>query len=271
MAVRGFFWTLLAAMITCGASLAQDNIRGGTEPIVSSIDPSKLTYDILVDGNLERDDPANLKFKTLQAAYAAAAPGTEEKRTVIGIKPNVYLLPVSAPLTPSLRITKNYITFLGLTNNRRSVVLADNYGLQQGADDNGYILDVNAVGFTMKNLTVINFCNTDYEYPGDRSKNLRKRSDVITQAVALQAAGDKHVYENVALLSRLDTMFLRATRSYFAYVYAEPAYISHHDACLPPCLHSSPFHFPKQSRASRLRVDESPSILVALIQRYPCY
>jgi hypothetical protein len=95
------------------------------------------------------------------------------------------------------------------------------FWVSQGADDNGYILDVDAIGFTMKNLTVINYCNTDYEYPGDPSKNFRKRSDVITQAVALQAAGDKHVYENVALLSRLDTMFLRTTRSYFKNVYIE--------------------------------------------------
>jgi hypothetical protein len=200
---------------------AQDNVRGGAEPIVSFIDPSKLTYDILADGNLDRDDPANLRFKTLQAAYAAAPPGTEGHPTVIGIKPNVYLLPAKTPRTPSMRIAKNYITFLGLTNNRRSVVLADNRGLMQGAEDNGYILDVDAVGFTAKNLTVINFCNTDYEYPGDPSRNLKKRSDVVTQAVALQAAGDRHIYENVALLSRLDTMFLRTARSYFKNVYIE--------------------------------------------------
>jgi hypothetical protein len=213
--------TLLAVFIVCVSGLAQDNVRGGKEPIVSSIDPSKLTYDILVDGNLDRDDPVNLRFRTLQAAYAAASPGTDQKRTVIGIKPNVYLLPASEPRTPSLKITKNYITFLGLTNNRRSVVLADNRGLMQGAEDDGYILDVDAAGFTAKNLTIINFCNTDYEYPGDAGKNLKKRSDVITQAVALQAAGDKHVYENVALLSRLDTMFLRTARSYFKNVYIE--------------------------------------------------
>jgi len=220
VAIR-LFLALLALLISGVSALAQDNVRGGREPIVNSIDPAKLTYDILVDGNLDRDDPANLRFKTLQAAYAAAPAGSEEKRTVIGIKPNVYMLPANAPRTPSLRITKNYITFLGLTTNRRSVVLADNRGLQQGAEDNGYILDVDAIGFTLKNLTVINFCNTDYEYPGDPGKNLKKRSDVITQAVALQAAGDKHVYENVALLSRLDTLFLRTTRSWFKNVYIE--------------------------------------------------
>lgn len=204
-----------------GSASAQDSVKGGAEPIVSSIDPAKLTYDYLVDGNLPQDDPANRKFKTLQAAYAAAPEGTEAKPTVIGIKPNVYQLPGLAPRGPSLSIEKNYITLLGLTDNRRTVVLADNRGLQQGADDDGYIIDVDATGFTAKNLTIINYCNADYEYPGDPSKNLTKRSDVITQGVALQARGDKHVYENVALLGRLDTMFLRTTRSYFKNVYIE--------------------------------------------------
>jgi len=203
------------------AARAQDNIKGAAEPIVASIDPATLTYDYLVDGNLAQDDPVAKKFKTVQAAYEAAPAGTEEKPTVIGIRPNVYQLPGGAPRTPSLSIRKNYITFLGLTNNRRAVVLADNRGLMQGADDDGYIIDVSATGFTAKNLTILNYCNTDYEYPGDPAKNLHKRSDVITQAVALQAAGDKHVYENVALLSRLDTMFLRTTRSYFKNVYIE--------------------------------------------------
>ena len=200
---------------------AQDDVRGGSEPIMRSIDPAKLTYDYLVDGNLSQDDPAAKKFKTLQAAYEAAPAGTEVKPTIIGIKPNVYQLPGPATRGPSLSIRKNYITLLGLTNNRRAVVLADNRGLMQGSEDDGYLIDINATGFTAKNLTVINYCNTDYEYPGDPGKNLTKRSDVITQAVALQAAGDKHCYENVALLSRLDTMFLRTTRSYFKNVYVE--------------------------------------------------
>ncbi len=200
---------------------AQDNVRGSAEPIVAAIDPAKLTYDILVDGNLAQDDAANKKFKTLQAAYEAAPAGTEAHPTVIGLKPNVYPLPSTVSRTPSLRITKNWITFLGLTNNRRAVVLADNRGNQQGADDNGYILDVNATGFSLRNLTVLNYCNTDYEYPGDPRKNLIKRSDVITQAVALQCQGDKHVYENVAFLSRLDTTFIRTARSYFKNVFIE--------------------------------------------------
>jgi hypothetical protein len=209
----------LAVFVLCRVS-GQESIKGGAEPLVNSIDPARLSYDFLVDGTLPHDDLAAKKFKTLQAAYAAAPAGTESKPTVIGIKPGVYKLP--GPMRgPSLSITKDYITLLGLTNNRRAVVLADNRGLMQGAEDDGYIIDVNATGFTAKNLTIINYCNADYEYPGDSSKSLTKRSDVITQGVALQAAGDKHVYENIALLGRLDTMFLRTTRSYFKNVYIE--------------------------------------------------
>jgi hypothetical protein len=42
----------IALLVLGGFAKAQDNVRGGVEPIVSSINPSKLTYDILVDGNL---------------------------------------------------------------------------------------------------------------------------------------------------------------------------------------------------------------------------
>jgi hypothetical protein len=198
---------------------AQDKVAG-QEPIDPTINPATLTYDYLVDGNLPADDPANKKFKTLQAAYQAAPAGTEQKPTVIGIKPNVYQLP-GGDRIPSMTIDKDWITFLGLTNNRRSVVLADNRGLSEGSSDDGFMLMVNCTGFAAKNLTILNYCNCDYEYPGDPSKNLKMRNPTITQAVALQAQGDKHVYQNVALLSRLDTMFLRTTRSYFKNVFIE--------------------------------------------------
>jgi hypothetical protein len=211
--------SLAAILIFASFAKAQDKVDGN-EPIVPSIDPATLTYDYLVDGNLPQDDPANKKFKTLQAAYEAAPEGTEQKPTVIGIKPNVYQLP-GGDRVPSMTITKNWITFLGLTNNRRSVVLADNRGLSEGSSDDGFMLMVNCTGFTVRNLTMLNYCNCDYEYPGDPTKNLKMRNPTITQAVALQAQGDKQVYENVALLSRLDTMFLRTTRSYFKNVYIE--------------------------------------------------
>src|ERR1700742_2787037 len=132
-------------MIFPGFIEAQDKMNG-SEPIVSAIDPAALQYDILVDGNLAKDDPEHKKFKTLQAAYAFAPEGTEQKPTVIGIGPNVYQLP-GGDRVASMLIEKNWITFLGLTNNRRSVVLADNRGLSEGSSDDGFMLMVNCTGF----------------------------------------------------------------------------------------------------------------------------
>jgi Pectinesterase len=215
-------FTLLTLLACASPVHPQDNMRGAPyhgytgEPF----DTTAYSYDYLVDSSLPQDDPAHNQFKTLQAAYAAAPAGTPEKPTVIGIKPDVYFLH-GGDTEASLTITKNYITLLGLTNDRRNVVLADNRGNKEGASNNGYILMVNATGFTMMNLTLVNYCNLDYEYPGDPSKNLKMRSSVITQAVALQADGDKHIYSHVAFLSRLDTTFIRTTRSYFTHVYIE--------------------------------------------------
>ncbi len=227
--------SLLVSLTTCAllsthGSLvrAQDSAPSSGEPVVAAIDPAALTYDFLVDGRLAQDDPANKKFKTLQAAYAAAPAGTAERPTVIGIAPNVYLLPPAPGAPAGLVINKDYITLLGLTNNRRAVVLADNRGNRMGGGDgtgggggNGYVVNIDATGFTAKNLTFLNYCNVDYQYPGDPSKNLAKRSATITQAVALTTSGDKHVYENVAFCSRLDTTFIRCTRSYFKNVFIE--------------------------------------------------
>ncbi len=217
-----FLAVFLLGIVTGTAGHAQDNMRGAPYNGYTGqpFDTTHNAYDYLVDSSLQQDDPAQKKFKTVQAAYAAAPAGTADLPTVIGIKPDVYFLR-GGDTEASMTITKNYITLLGLTDDRRKVVLADNRGNKEGASNNGYILMVNATGFTMMNLTLVNYCNLDYEYPGDPSKNLKMRSPVITQAVALQADGDKHVYSHVALLSRLDTTFIRTTRSYFTHVYIE--------------------------------------------------
>jgi len=220
-------WGVLLLLFTIGVAgaafaHAQDNMRGAPYNGYTGVpfDTRGYACDYLVDASLPQDDPAEKKFKTLQAAYAAAPAGTPEHPTVIGIKPDVYFLR-GGETEASMTITKNYITLLGLTNDRRNVVLADNRGNKEGASNNGYILMVNATGFTMMNLTLVNYCNLDYDYPGDPSKDLRMRSPVITQAVALDAQGDKHVYSHVAFLGRLDTTFIRTTRSYFTNVYIE--------------------------------------------------
>jgi pectin methylesterase-like acyl-CoA thioesterase len=227
MSVRLGRWGILFAVCIAAlgarpAARAQDNMRLAPYNGYTGVpfDTTAYSYDYLVDSSLAQDEPEQKKFRTLQAAYAAAPAGTPDKPTVIGIKPDVYFIR-GTDTEAGMTITKNYITLLGLTDDRRRVVLADNRGNKEGASNNGYMFIVNATGFTMMNLTVVNYCNLDYEYPGDPSKNLHMRSPVITQAVALQADGDKHVYSHVAFLSRLDTLFIRTTRSYFTNVYAE--------------------------------------------------
>lgn len=226
MLPRGRTAILLAAFFAAlaldGPIHAQDNMRAAPYNGYTGVpfDTRADAYDYLVDGSLPQDDPAHKKYTTLQAAYAAAPAGTPDKPTVIGIKPGVYFIR-GGDTAAGMTITKDYITLLGLTDDRRNVVLADNRGNEEGASNNGYIFMVNDTGFTMMNLTVVNYCNLDYEYPGDPAKNLKMRSPVITQAVVLQADGDKHVYSHVAFLSRLDTLFIRTTRSYFTNVYVE--------------------------------------------------
>lgn len=218
---RSIFLVLLT--VTCSTfAFGQDS--NGQSPL-SYLDTSGMSYNILVDGSLPADNPAANQYTTLQAAYAAAPAGTAAKPTVIGIKPNVYNLN-GGQFTPGLSITKNYITLLGLTNDHRNVVLAGNLGNEEGAGSatdtyNGYVIVVNATGFTAINLTILNYCNVNYEYPGDSSKNLTERSSVITQAVALQTSGDQHIFDHVALLSRLDTTFIGSSRAYFNSVYIE--------------------------------------------------
>ena len=146
-----FFIVVLATRFQ---ARAQDNMRGAPYNGYTGVpfDTRAYAYDYLVDSSLTQDEPDLKKFKTLQAAYAAAPAGSPEHPTVIGIKPDVYFLR-GTDTAASMTVTKNYITLLGLTDDRRKVVLADNRGNKEGASNNGYIFMVNATGFTMMNLT----------------------------------------------------------------------------------------------------------------------
>ncbi|KHL26539.1 hypothetical protein PK98_09095 [Croceibacterium mercuriale] len=213
---------VLALLAVCSPAGAQDTLAGlGHVQGYTGIDFDTRAerYDILVDAS-RPEDPASGRYRTIHAAYAAAPAGMPGRPTIIGLMPDVYQLNGTEADT-GLHITKPDITLLGLTQDRRSVVLADNRGNRQGASNNGFSMMVDADGFSAINLTILNHCNLDYEYPGDSSKNLARRSDVITQAVALQARGDRHVYSHVAFLSRLDTLFNMTERSYFTHSYLE--------------------------------------------------
>src|ERR1700734_2741024 len=93
--LRVFAGAVLAVSAIAPIAHAQDNLRDAA-PFNGytgvAFDTTHYAYDYLVDSSLAQDDPANKKFKTLQAAYAAAPAGTPQKATVSGIKPHVYSL-----------------------------------------------------------------------------------------------------------------------------------------------------------------------------------
>ncbi len=206
---------------------AQDSAPG--TPLFSPLDTTGAAYTILVDGTLSQNNPSANQYTNLQDAYAAAPAGTATNPTVIGIKPNLYNLDTTTPGTPGLTISKNYITLLGLTNDQRNVVLYGDQGNEEGAGSptqtyDGYVIDVTATGFTARNLTIGNFCNVNYQYPGAPgvpAQTIAERNSTITQAVAIETSGDQHVFDHVSLLSRLDTTFIFSTRAYFTNVYIE--------------------------------------------------
>ena len=109
----------------------------------------------------------------------------------------------------SMQVTKNYITFLGLTDDRRKVVLADNRWQQGGRDQQRLHLCRQRQRLHHDEPhRVVDYCNLDYEYPGDprRTSKCARRSS--RRRVVIQMPGDKHVYSHVAFLSRLDTTVL---------------------------------------------------------------
>src|SRR5579862_5266687 len=143
--------TIALTTLTMGSmASAQDNLRGAPYNGYTGVtfDTTKDPYDYLVDSGLAQDDPAGKKFKTLQAAYAAAPAGMPGKPTVIGVKPDVYLLHVGESAPYSMQMTKNYISIVGLTDDRRKVVFADNRCKDEGATNDGFIFVINADGFS---------------------------------------------------------------------------------------------------------------------------
>ncbi len=176
---------------------------------------------IIVDRSVVESVPSSNIYKTVQEAYEAAQPGTAENPTVITIKPGVYLMN-GDEANNGLSITKDYLTFIGDSDDPNDIVLADNRGNNQGSTSNYNSASVvsSCTGLTMKNISIYNYCNIDVPFEKDPSQALTKRSDLETQAFAYIGAGDKHIYENCQFISILDTMSCDA-RSYFNNCYVQ--------------------------------------------------
>lgn len=185
---------------------------------------------LYVDSSLAASNSSAFQFKTIHEAVAAAVDGTQAEPMAIYIEPDVYQM--NGTLNDrGLYVDKDWVSFIGLAEDARDVVLADNRGHTIGAESASgsspaETIFITGTGFHAENLTIGNYCNVDLVYPRDASKNQAKRSSTITQAYVIGAANkekklDHYSFNNVRFVSMLDTLALGDVER----VYYENSYV----------------------------------------------
>ncbi|MBR6687485.1 MAG: hypothetical protein IKL77_01890 [Clostridia bacterium] len=133
------------------------------------------------------------------------------------IAPYVYWIhdPASESTTSAYGITKScsYLHMIGLTDNPENVVIAGNYGHDEGYQGGNWTMfNFSGDGLTLKNIRFGGYCNIDLEYPLDPSLNYPKRTTNITQCQIASYNGDKLYAENCDFISRLNMMPFNSSR-----------------------------------------------------------
>ncbi len=190
-------------------------------------DFSQWTFDVLVDPSLPEDLPSQKKFQTVQSAVDYCQSGSPDCPIIIGVAPGVYFLNGSET-TPGLVIKRDYIKLLGLSNDAKEVVLADNRGEFQGSQkQRSMSVEVCGIGFEAENISFYNYCNEPLVYPRSPSCNRPARSNSETQAYVLGVSGgggklsDRLYFKNCRFVSWLDTLAIGAKRAYFKDCYIQ--------------------------------------------------
>ena len=178
-------------------------------------------HSIIIDGTISDEDAAKSPYifnSFMTAMEEGLTAGTEEEPMMVYLAPNVYWMhdPEQESTQDPYGITINcpYLSFIGLTKDPYNVVIAANFGHDEGfMGSNWTMFRIIGDGLTWKNLTVGNYCNVDLVYPLDASKNHAKRTDNITQAQLIHYKYDengknincdKAYAENVNFISRLN-------------------------------------------------------------------
>lgn len=188
---------------------------------------SPWSYDLLVDPALPGDFPEENRFRTIRSAAEFCKGGTKERPAVIGILPGVYFLGGTEE-DPGLIIRRDYLKLLGLSQDARDVVLADNRGEFQGSKkQRSMTVEVRGTGFEAENISFYNYCNEPLVYPRDPSQNRPARSASETQAYVLGVSGaagvpsDRLYFKNCRFVSWLDTLAIGAKRAWFKDCYIQ--------------------------------------------------
>ncbi len=170
-----------------------------------------------IDGQLtdEETKTNSYVFNSVNEAALHLTNGSEADPMMLYIAPWVYWiddpddpevrLPKITGGTPfGLEITCDWLTFFGLTEHPRDVVLASNRGQTMGAKGNFTMFLIQGDGTTAENITFGNYCNIDLEYPLNPKLNRKKRGTAIVQAQLIFTFGDQLFARNTHFVSRLN-------------------------------------------------------------------
>lgn len=168
---------------------------------------------IYIDGRLsdEQIEGYDNVYNSFKQAMDHLVDGTEAEPMNVYIAPYVYWIhnPDSTNTSEAFGIVKTCqnLHITGLTEDPRNVVIAANYGHNEGYDGGNWTMfNITGDGLTLKNLTFGDYCNVDLEYPLNPSLNRPKRTNNVTQGQIASYNGDKLYAENVRFVSRLNMM-----------------------------------------------------------------
>ncbi len=168
---------------------------------------------IYVDGRLSDEEIEGFEnvYNSFKQAMDHLVDGTEAEPMNMYIAPYVYWIhnPDSTETKDAFGIVKSCqnLHITGLTDDARNVVIAGNYGHDEGyVGGNWTMFNITGDGLNLKNLTFGDYCNVDLEYPLNPSLNRAKRTNNVTQGQIASYNGDKLYAENVRFVSRLNMM-----------------------------------------------------------------
>lgn len=168
---------------------------------------------IYVDGRLSDEEIEGFDnvYNSFKQAMDHLVDGTEAEPMNMYIAPWVYWIhnPDSTNTPDAFGIVKTCqnLHITGLTDDPRNVVIAGNYGHDEGyVGGNWTMFNITGDGLTLKNLTFGDYCNVDLEYPLNPALNRPKRTNNVTQGQIGSYKGDKLYAENVHFISRLNMM-----------------------------------------------------------------
>lgn len=168
---------------------------------------------IYVDGRLSDEEIEGFDnvYNSFKQAMDHLVDGTQDAPMKMYIAPYVYWIhnPDSTNTAEAFGIVKECqnLQMIGLTDDPRNVVIAGNYGHDEGfVGGNWTMFRITGDGLTLKNLTFGDYCNVDLEYPLNPALNRPKRTTNVTQGQIASYSGDKLYAENVRFISRLNMM-----------------------------------------------------------------